>query len=869
MARTNYGLPGRASSRPRGGCGWLVVLPIILLALLVCILIGALVFYAAQPAQAGTPEVSIQEPAPGARVWANHSNTVFAIARHPTRMARVELWVDGQFVEGRASSAPDGTNPFPTAFDWKPQPGAHSIFLVAYSTDSRAGQSYVITVNAEPVIAQPGLRAPTPEPTPQPTSTPVGQPTPSSSPSPPGQPTPSAQPAQPTPSAQPGQPGQPGQVGQPDQPGQPREPVIFGPPLPIRDRPYGPDTRPENLTADLIGACRVRLRWTDTSAEEVGYHIFRRAAANAIPERISIVGANTTEFTSDLPRAGNYQFYVTRLVPGHGEWGRSNTVAVNAAVCPAAGTRRDVELVIGADSLSTIGPYSEIYCYAQIGLGLYDRIPEGDATIRPVGGAYDIRDHFAGDNARTIIWVSDAPLPFNGECWGVRGVTVDFLGRFSKQHPPEEWDGRELTLNASGVSGQPGGGVAGFRLTYRIYRRDLLPAGQNWLLTDAEIPAPFNLSGMLDASPEEIARCLSNVFAGQIDISQIDRDLCAKNWALMWDWVGNAYVSDGPGATNRLDGFRVYLRRWIPGQSGSENMYVAAETYSGRARGAIAPYRVCGQNSEYRVTAFFGTHESPKSRESILTRGNPCKAYVRVTFDTLENIVRGTFAGMGSIYVNDQRRGWGCPTPGFGEGVPCAPVNVGGGRTASWSNLLFDPSDREFIVPLDENDTLTIGFEIVNDEDFGGAIWVESRTIALRGNMDWATFRSGSLPVGGPSFTSYVTVNGLGPPDPGAGAGGGGVRTDLEVESLYALPDENLHVVIRNRGPQFVLNEFAQINYENSSYEQMLTIPVGGSATIELPVQPVSNRVRVKLIPLSFIDLNLNNNEAERNLRGR
>lgn len=873
MAKPDLGIPERPAPRKRAACGVRVLVLLLAFAIVLCLAGSAVVWNLSQRSRLSAPEIILQEPANGARVWTNRSNAVFAIARDPKRIARVELWVDGQFVQGRASSVPDGTNPFPAAFEWRPSPGAHSISILAYSTDNRAGQSNVINVNAEQFIAQSESRTPTPQPTAPTPSAPGVQPTPTGQPTQPAQsaqPSPTAQSAQPEPTIPPGQVGPQGGPVQQDQSPLPREPVVFGAPLLMTESRFGPQVHPENLTAELMGACRVRLRWTDASTDEAGYHIYRRAAANAIPELISILAPNTTEFTSDLPRPGSYQFYVQRLITGIGEWGRSNTVTVNAAVCPAEGVRQNIELVIGADSLSTLGSYSDVYCYAQIGLGPYDRVPEGDDTIHPVGGVYNIRDHFAGDNAHTIMWASEAALPFNGECWGVRGVTVDFLGRWSKQHPPEEWDGRELVVNASGLSGQPGGRLGGFKLVYRIYRRDLLPGGQNWLFTDPDIPIPVSLSGLLNASPEEIERCLSNVFAGAIEIGQIDRDLCTRNWALMWGWAGNAYVDDSPGAANLLDGFRVYLRRWTPGQPGSEREYITAEARPGRVRGAITPYRVCGQTSEYRVTAFFGNHESRKSTESIVVPGNPCKTYVRVTFGALENILRGSFSGYGTIYVNDQVRGWGCLTPGFGEGTVCdGPVHLGSGRTTSWDQIMHPPSDSQFIVPLDENDTLTFGFWIINDEDFGGGIWFAQRTVALRDNMNWATFHSGNMPVSDVSFTTYVSVDGLVPPDPTAGAGRGGVRTDLRVESLFAQAEENLHVVIRNDGPQFLLGELVQIKYEDTSYEFSLDIPVGGSATVELPVPPASNSVRVRVIPLSFIDPDLGNNEAERNFPER
>ena len=65
----------------------------------------------------------------------------------------------------------------------------------------------------------------------------------------------------------------------------------------------------------------------------------------------------------------------------------------------------------------------------------------------------------SGDNKRTLMLDGITPLQIVADCLGRQGDTLIDLGRFTRSHPPAEWDGRLLTAG-------PDSGA--FSVTYRI-----------------------------------------------------------------------------------------------------------------------------------------------------------------------------------------------------------------------------------------------------------------------------------------------------------------------------------------------------------------------------------------------------------------
>jgi LysM repeat protein len=123
-------------------------------------LVGTVAYYLlARPGREARPVVLIKAPRYGEQVDANALTLVRAMARDPTGVIRVELWVDGELVALEESQLPKGHNPFPFFEGWQPDsPGRHTLIVRAYNSARRSGQAAVIVE---------ALDLPKPEPTPE------------------------------------------------------------------------------------------------------------------------------------------------------------------------------------------------------------------------------------------------------------------------------------------------------------------------------------------------------------------------------------------------------------------------------------------------------------------------------------------------------------------------------------------------------------------------------------------------------------------------------------------------------------------------------------------------------------------------------
>jgi hypothetical protein len=129
---------------------------VVVVLVVLCILAAALgglaywYFYGGVPTVEAVvePTVLIDSPNQGDEVVVGEVVQIFATGRDPTGIARMELWVDGQFVTSQASALPDGTSPFPLLANWEPTtPGNHTIVVRGYNMADASGQAS-ISVNA-------------------------------------------------------------------------------------------------------------------------------------------------------------------------------------------------------------------------------------------------------------------------------------------------------------------------------------------------------------------------------------------------------------------------------------------------------------------------------------------------------------------------------------------------------------------------------------------------------------------------------------------------------------------------------------------------------------------------------------------------
>ena len=96
------------------------------------------------------PTVLIDSPSQGDEVVVGQAVQIFATGRDPSGIARMELYVDGQFVSSRDSASAEGTNPFPLMASWEPKtPGNHTLTVRGYNVADADGQAS-ISVSAVP-----------------------------------------------------------------------------------------------------------------------------------------------------------------------------------------------------------------------------------------------------------------------------------------------------------------------------------------------------------------------------------------------------------------------------------------------------------------------------------------------------------------------------------------------------------------------------------------------------------------------------------------------------------------------------------------------------------------------------------------------
>ena len=135
----------------------IIVVAVVIVLCLVAGLVALAYWYSMVPtAEAETrPTVDIDSPTHGQEVIVGQAVQIFATGQDPARIARMEVWADGQMVQSQASALPDGTSPFPAMAMWVPDtPGNHTIVVRAYNTADGTGQASV-SVNAVAGPAQP------------------------------------------------------------------------------------------------------------------------------------------------------------------------------------------------------------------------------------------------------------------------------------------------------------------------------------------------------------------------------------------------------------------------------------------------------------------------------------------------------------------------------------------------------------------------------------------------------------------------------------------------------------------------------------------------------------------------------------------
>jgi probable HAF family extracellular repeat protein len=91
-----------------------------------------------------------------------------------------------------------------------------------------------------------------------------------------------------------------------------------------------PPAAPAGLAAQALSGARIRLTWTDASANEQGFRVERASGTAGSFAGIGSVGANVTTFTDTTAKASKLYRYRVQAFNAAGSSGWSNTVSVRA-----------------------------------------------------------------------------------------------------------------------------------------------------------------------------------------------------------------------------------------------------------------------------------------------------------------------------------------------------------------------------------------------------------------------------------------------------------------------------------------------------------------------------------------------------------
>lgn len=418
--------------------GRTIAIVVVVLVVLLCLLagVGALAYYyfMVPTAEAEVqPTVLIDSPSHGDEVTIGTPVQVFATGTDPGKIARMELWVDGQLVQSQASALPDGTSPFPIIAMWVPDtPGNHTIVVRAYNMADVSGQAS-ISVNAVQAAEVPAECG--------------------------------------------GDTVFEHQV----ETGETVEGIAAGYEVTVEqvvacNPGLDPTVMPEPGSVLLIPGFQ-------DPAEEDGPPDDWPPPADA--EEAPDVPEDAEELPGeDLPPAE------TEPEPGEEAPPEVEEPPEGPEITEDGGPELPtVTLGFEALEFEVDQPYDEIYCMVQVADYPMERIPEA-GSFNPVGGNYwDIQAELAGANSKQVTVQGDT-VRVEAECFGWVGIDGWSLGHFVREHGDAEWTGEEIPVTAIADDGR------WFTVVYRICPtfpcepREVPPAPENLTYVEG-CPCPW------------------------------------------------------------------------------------------------------------------------------------------------------------------------------------------------------------------------------------------------------------------------------------------------------------------------------------------------------------------------------------------
>jgi hypothetical protein len=579
-----------------------VVLGLLLALCLISVIGGSA--YLLWPAGVTKPVVLISAPGQGEEVRVGEAVAVYAVARDQAKVARVELWVDGELQHAQTTGMPDGISPFPLAASWEPlSPGAHTLTVRGFNLQGGRGQASIIVEaieeedrdgdgvrdEADACPDEPGSRTAEGCPDRDRDGIPDAE---DACPDDAGL---AERDGCPAPGdldsdgilddedACPEMPGLPEDAGCPPPgggedadgdsvpdaedlcPDEPGSVELAG--CPDRDGDDVPDA--DDLCPDVAGLPE-NHGCPDTGAGD--------RDGDTVPDDVDVFCPDEPGLPEDAgcPPPGEGEDADDDGIPDDLEGPVDFLSGVDLSRFMESYTRMELPVEFQALELEVDSDYDLVWCYASLAGGATEHYGPFD----PLGERrWDIAAYLGGASSRLVPVPSGEPLQVQAECLAsVSGEDEPYhLGEISDLHSASDWDGHVITVDSRG--GDEG---QAFRVSYRICS----PSCE-----EAAFPPPV----------------LSLLHSG-------------LDYRLLWTWSGDR---------ESIDGFTVYLN--------DTYLFDLAADRRSQSIGYLEP--PCGERMEFEMTAHSGRtfpadRESPRSN-TVYWEGEECPRTVRVTFERL------------------------------------------------------------------------------------------------------------------------------------------------------------------------------------------------------------------------------------------
>jgi hypothetical protein len=538
--------------------------------------------------QVGPPSILVHSPQAGDTVPAGSAMSAEAMVTAIRPIARVEIWMDGQLAGTQSPDTRDQTR-FPAFLELQISEGTHLVFWRAVDSEGLVGQSDLIPIAGEAVVAAEVDESAGADVPASPGGADGQQPPPGNVPSPPVPPA--------SPGGAGGQQPPPGNAPSPPLPepgpgaytvARAAVPIIdFGRLIPVLLSSL--PAAPSNLTAGFE-PCTIGLAWNDNATNEDGFEVWMQAVGGP-PLKIYTTGPNPgigeTFFEFDSPGFGIYGFWVVAFNSLGSQPSPIEGIFVNTDCPDSVASQLEIE-VLGMRV--TGGNWNQVYCFLSVENIPEKRVPEDDSQFLQVdvSGGADIYKWLGGENRILLKIPADEEVTLAGDCWAWLGDTAISMGPepFSVSNGRDEWDNRTLQIR-----------TPNYTIDYRIRIYGSTTAEGAFTYLDYDIPRP-----------EIVA-----VEAQHSDDPLRNADL-ARTPTVRWTWNGNA--ADIRGFLIHVDGARA---SWVPGPSARQAMLVLPST--------------CGGTYEIQVAAHGYAARSPFS-ESVYFTQSPCPLVAEVRFLT-------------------------------------------------------------------------------------------------------------------------------------------------------------------------------------------------------------------------------------------